>query len=186
MGRIMRVLVVMLLASLPLAGCGSEGSSLPSLPTSASTDTQYRLGPGDKLSIKVLGAEDLSGDYTIGDNGTIATPLIGEVKAAGLTRAELEKAIADKLAQGYIKNPRVSVAIATYRPFYIFGEVTKPGEYPYASGMKVLNAIATAGGFTYRAQQGYVVVSRNGQEWRASPSSPLLPDDIVRVPERFF
>jgi polysaccharide export outer membrane protein len=186
MGRVTRMFLAVLIVSLPLAGCTSEGSSLPLLPASATTDNEYRLGPGDKLAIKVLGADDLSGDYTISDNGTISSPLIGDVKAAGLTRAQLEKSIAEKLAQGYIKDPRVSVTVTTYRPFYIYGEVTKPGEYPYASGMKVLNAVATAGGYTYRAQQNYAVVSRHGQEWRAMPGSPILPDDIIRVPERFF
>lgn len=186
MGRITRMVFAALIVILPLAGCGSEGSSLPPLRPVASTDTDYRLGPGDKLNIKVLGADDISGDYAVSDNGTISSPLIGDVKAAGLTRSQLEQAIAHKLAQGYIKNPQVSVTVNTYRPFYIFGEVTKPGEYPYASGMRVLNAVATAGGYTYRAQQGYVVVERNGQDYRAEPTATILPDDIVKVPERFF
>ncbi len=91
-----------------------------------------------------------------------------------------------KLAQGYLKNPKVSVTILAYRPFYIYGEVTKPGEYPYASGMRVMSAVATAGGYTYRANQNYVVVTRHGQERKALPGTPILPDDIIRVPERYF
>jgi polysaccharide export outer membrane protein len=80
----------------------------------------------------------------------------------------------------------VSVTILAYRPFYIYGEVTKPGEYPYASGMRVMSAVATAGGFTYRANESYVVVTRDGKEHKAEPNTPIQPDDVIRVPERYF
>ncbi len=169
-----------------LAACSSQGSGLPPLEATRTDEANYRLGPGDKLRIQVLGAEDLTGEYSVSDNGTISSPLIGEVKAAGLTRAQLEKSMATKLAQGYIKDPKVSVTVVTYRPFYIIGEVAKPGEYPYASGMSVLSAVALAGGYTYRANQNYVVVTRNGEEHKAFGSTPIRPDDIIRVPERFF
>ncbi|HLJ62530.1 MAG TPA: polysaccharide biosynthesis/export family protein [Stellaceae bacterium] len=176
-----------LVIALPIAACSSQGSDLPPLESTGSgVDSQYRLGAGDKLRIQVLGADDLTGEYGVSDNGTISSPLIGEVKAAGLTRAELEKAMAKKLAEGYIKNPRVSVTVLTYRPFYIFGEITKPGEYPYASGMRVQNAVALAGGYTYRANQNFVVVSRDGQEHKATGNTPIRPDDVIKVPERFF
>jgi protein involved in polysaccharide export with SLBB domain len=168
-----------------LVAC-SSGSSLPQLETSKTDDTNYRLGPGDKLHVQVLGAEDLTGDYAVGDNGTVSTPMIGDVKAAGLTRSQLERAMEQKLGQGYLRNPKVSVTILTYRPFYIYGEVTKPGEYPYASGMRVMSAVATAGGFTYRANEGYVIVTRNGQQRRAEMNSAIQPDDVIRVPERYF
>jgi polysaccharide export outer membrane protein len=160
---------------------------LPALaPTKASDDANYRLGAGDKLHVQVLGAEDLTGDYSVGDNGTVSSPLIGDVKAAGLTRSQLEREMERKLAQGYLKNPKVSVTILAYRPFYIFGEVTKPGEYPYATGMRVMSAVATAGGYTYRANENYVVVTRDGQEHKAAPNTPIQPDDVIRVPERYF
>lgn len=182
-----RMALAALAIILPLAACSSQGAGLPLLESSSKADdANYRLGPGDKLHIQVLGAEDITGDYAVGDNGTVSSPLIGDVKAAGSTRAELERAMERKLAQGYLKNPKVSVTVLQYRPFYIFGEVTKPGEYPYASGMRVVTAVATAGGYTYRANQEYVVVTRNGQERKALPNMPLLPDDVVRVPERFF
>jgi polysaccharide biosynthesis/export protein len=182
---ICRVLAVLAII-LPLAACSSQGSGLPLLEAAKSDESSYRLGPGDKLHIQVLGAEDLTGDYVVGDNGTVSSPLVGDVKAAGLTRAQLERAMEQKLAQGYLKNPRVSVTILTYRPVFILGEVTKPGEYPYENGMKVTTAVATAGGYTYRANQSYVVVTRNGEERKALPNTPLQPDDVVRVPERFF
>lgn len=185
MGWDFRLLIAALAVTVPLAACAS-GSSLPALPATHSDESSYRLGPGDKLRVDVLGAEDLSGEYSVSDNGTVSWPLIGEVKAASRTRAQLEQEITRKLAQGYVKNPRVSVTVLTYRPFYIFGEVTKPGNYPYASGMRVLNAIAVGGGYTYRANQNYAVVSRDGHEYRADLTAPIQPDDVIRVPERFF
>jgi protein involved in polysaccharide export with SLBB domain len=180
-----RLALAALVLALPLLAC-SSGENLPIVKGNPAELTNYRLGSGDQLTIKVVGAEDISGDYPVSDNGTIGIPLIGEVKAAGETRAQLEKSIADKLAQGYIRNPKVSVSIQKYRPFYIYGEVAKPGEYPYASGMRVLNAIATAGGYTYRANQGYVVVNRHGQGGKGLGSTPIEPDDVIEVPERLF
>jgi len=180
-----RIILAAVAIVLPLVAC-SSGSSLPPLESAKTDDTNYRLGPGDKLHIQVLGAEDLTGDYAVGDNGTVSTPMIGDVKATGLTRAQLERAMEQKLGQGYLRNPKVSVTILTYRPFYIYGEVTKPGEYPYASGMRVMSAVATAGGFTYRANEGYVIVTRNGQQRRAEMNAPIQPDDVIRVPERYF
>jgi polysaccharide export outer membrane protein len=171
---------------LTLVSCGGQGSGLPPLEPAVTDEVNYRLGPGDKLHVQVLGADDLSGDFLVGDNGAVSSPLIGDVKAAGLTRSELERDMEKQLAHGYLKNPKVSVTILAYRPFYIYGEVTKPGGYPYASGMRVMSAVATAGGFTYRANENYVVITRNGQERKAGPSSPIQPDDVIRVPERFF
>jgi polysaccharide export outer membrane protein len=182
-----RMILAVLVIMLPLAACSSEGSSLPLVQSPvASDDANYRLGAGDKLHVTVVGADDLTGDYTVGDNGSVSMPLIGDVKAGGLTRAEVEHEMVQKLSRGYIKNPRVSVAILSYRPFYIFGEVTKPGEYPYASGMRVMSAVATAGGYTYRANENYVLLTRHGQEGRALPGTPIEPDDIIKVPERYF
>lgn len=186
MGRYLRFVLAVLVIGLPLAACSSAGSDLPLVPPTPANESSYHLGPGDKLNIKVVGSEDVSGDYTVGDNGTISVPLIGDVKASGLTSDQLAREMAAKLAQGYIKNPRVNVSIMTYRPFYIFGEVAKPGEYPYASGMRVLNAIATAGGYTYRANQNYVVLSRHGKDWKALGTTPIEPDDVIKVPERYF
>jgi polysaccharide export outer membrane protein len=181
-----RMALAAVVLALPIASCSSSGGNLPALATNAPTLSGYTLGPGDQLSIKVVGAEDITGDYPVTDSGTVSVPLIGDVKAAGLTRLQLEHEIAQKLAQGYIRNPKVNVAIQKYRPFYIYGEVAKPGEYPYASGMKVLNAIATAGGFTYRANQNYVIVQRHGEKAKGLGGSPIEPDDVIEVPERLF
>ncbi|MGO8917631.1 MAG: polysaccharide biosynthesis/export family protein [Stellaceae bacterium] len=181
-----RMIFAALAIMLPLAACSSQGGNLPMLETSQVDDTTYRLGAGDKLHVVVAGADDLSNDYIVGDNGAVSLPLVGDIKAGGLTRAQVEHEMEVKLGQGFIKNPKVSVSVLSYRPFYIYGEVTKPGEYPYASGMRVTSAIATAGGYTYRAQEGYVVVTRDGQDRRALPGMPIRPDDIIRVPERYF
>jgi polysaccharide biosynthesis/export protein len=102
----------------------------------------------------VLGADELKGQYPVQDDGTISILLIGKVPAAGLTVDELEKKIAAKFTEGSIlTHPEVGISVVTYRPFYILGEVAKPGSYPYASGMRVLSAVAAAQGYTYRANQ---------------------------------
>ena len=181
-----RTVLAALVIVLPIAACSSQGSNLPPLEAAKTDDTNYRLGAGDKLHIQVLGSDELTGDYIVGDNGAVSTPLIGDTKAGGLTRAQVEREMERKLAEGYLKNPKVSVSILSYRPFYIYGEVTKPGEYPYASGMRVMSAVATAGGYTYRANESFVVVTRNGQERKASPDTPIQPDDVIKVPERYF
>jgi polysaccharide export outer membrane protein len=177
----------------PLSGCASRGAGLPPLesaPVQASGTSgdpaAYRLGPGDKLKLTVFGAEDLSGDFTVNDSGNVDMPLIGGVQAAGKTPNQFAQAVETKLRDGYMRDPKVAISVSTYRPIYIFGEVTKPGEYPYAAGMSLLNAVALGGGYSYRAQQDFAVVSRDGKDYRASPTSRLLPDDIIRVPERYF
>ncbi len=181
-----RMIFAAFVIMLPLAACSSQGANLPMLQVARTDDTTYRLGAGDKLHVVVAGADDLTGDYIVGDNGAVNMELVGEVKAGGLTRTQVEREMEVKLGQGFVKNPKVSVSVLSYRPFYIYGEVTKPGAYPYANGMRVMSAVATAGGYTYRAQEGYVVVTRGGQDGRALPDMPIQPDDIIRVPERHF
>jgi polysaccharide export outer membrane protein len=149
--------------------------------------SSYHLGPGDRLGIKVLGADELAGEYLVQDDGTIRMLIIGVVPAASLTPDQLERNIEGKLKAGrYITDPHASVAVLSYRPFYILGEVASPGGYPYASGMRVLSAVAAAHGYTYRANQDYVIIVRNGEESRADVFSSIQPDDIIRVPERYF
>ena len=113
--------------------------------------------------------------------------MIGEVPAAGSTPDQVQAKIESQLRAGrYITQPHASVAVLTYRPFYILSEVASPGGYPYVSGMKVLSAVAAARGYTYRANQDYVVITRNGEDRRADILSSIQPDDIIRVPERYF
>ena len=179
-----RIVWVALIALLPLASCSSPGSDLPML--SAKPDvSSYHLGPGDRLEVRVLGADELNGQYSVQDDGTLRMLMVGDVPAAGFTPEQVQTKIEDKLKAGrYITQPHASVAVLIYRPFYILGEVASPGGYPYVSGMKVLSAVAAARGYTYRANQDYVIVTRNGEATKADILSFVQPDDIIRVLER--
>jgi polysaccharide export outer membrane protein len=184
MNPYVRIVWVALIALFPLAGC-SPGRDLPEL--AANPDVSYHLGPGDSLGIKVLGADELNGQYTVQDDGTIRMLLVGAVPAAGSTPDQVQAKLEEKLKTGrYLTQPHASIVILSYRPFYILGEIAGPGGYPYVSGMKVLTAVAAAHGYTYRANQNYVIITRNGEERRADILSPIQPDDIIRVPERYF
>jgi polysaccharide export outer membrane protein len=154
------------------------------------TDEHYRLGTSDKLRINVYGETDLSGEFVVDGSGQVQLPLVGQVKAAGLTLHEFIIEVATALKEGYLKDPKVSVEVMNYRPFYIMGEVNKPGEYPYENGLTVLGAVALAGGFTYRADDSEVYVRHAGstkeQTMPADATAKISPGDIVRVAERFF
>jgi polysaccharide export outer membrane protein len=155
----------------------------------AATDAP-RLQPGDKIKVLVFGEDKLSGEYDIGPSGTVSLPLAGTVPASGLTPAELEQALARKFRSEYLKDPRVTVTVAALRPIYIFGEVGKPGEYPYKSGLTVVSVTALAGGATYRANQSTVLIQHAGEvamkEYPFSPSVPVLPGDTIQVQQRYF
>ncbi len=150
----------------------------------------YTLGSGDRVKVTVYGEDDLSGVFEVSGTGSIAYPLIGEVEAGGKTIRELEKKVVTKLANGYLRKPRVSIEVTNYRPFYILGEVKRPGSYAYVEGMKIVNAVAMSGGFTYRARKQRFLVRRAGapkdSETEAKPNDLLYPGDVIRVPERFF
>ena len=130
----------------------------------------------------------MSGEFRVDDTGAVSIPLVGDVIARGQTLRSFEAAVRDKLNEGYLKDPRVSVQVLNYRPFYIIGEVEDGGEYPFVSGMHVLNAVAVAGGFTYRANTSKVFITRGDQEYEfiVKPELRLEPGDVIRVPERFF
>lgn len=151
----------------------------------------YRLAAGDRLRITVYGHEDLSGDFEVDGNGQLSLPLIQDIEVAQKTLNELELVITDELQPDYLKNPRVSVEMLNYRPFYIVGEVNAPGSYPYVSGMTVINAVAMAGGFTHRAQKGDITITREGgdadkDEISGKTSTTVMPGDVIEVGERFF
>jgi polysaccharide export outer membrane protein len=157
--------------------------------TAASSGT-YVLGPTDRVRVKVYGEADITGEYEVDSNGIVSIPLAGHVKAAGLTTRELERGITLALSKGIVRDPRVSVEVALYRPYYILGEVKKSGEYPYRIGLTVMDAVASAGGFTYRANESKVYLRRSGSsvEEIYPLDAPILifPGDNVRVPERYF
>jgi polysaccharide export outer membrane protein len=163
--------------------------SATSSSTAASSGT-YVLGPTDRVRVKVYGEADITGEYEVDSNGIVSIPLAGHVKAAGLTTRELERGITLALSKGIVRDPRVSVEVALYRPYYILGEVKKSGEYPYRIGLTVMDAVASAGGFTYRANESKVYLRRSGSsvEEIYPLDAPILifPGDNVRVPERYF
>jgi protein involved in polysaccharide export with SLBB domain len=154
------------------------------------TDTQYRISPGDKLNIVVFGQEDVSGEFQVDGAGNITMPLLGQVVAAGRSVTQLQSEITLALDKDYIVNPRVSIEVLNYRPFYILGQVNAPGSYPFVSGMDVRQAIAIAGGFTRRARTSSVTVIRESAdgtvEIDAKPDAPILPGDTIEVERRLF
>jgi protein involved in polysaccharide export with SLBB domain len=166
-----------------------EAAAVPPVSTSA-LDPSYALGSGDKLRVIVFGEDDLGGEFVIDDSGFVRLPLIGQITAAGRTVRQLEEDVATRLGTQYLKDPRVSIEILTFRPFYIIGEVNKPGEYPFVVNMSVLNAVAMAGGYTYRANESSVYIRRKGapdeEKFPADDTTKLRPGDIINVVERWF
>ena len=148
------------------------------------------LQPGDKIRVDVFGEDKLGGEYQLDQAGQVSMPLAGTIKAQGMTQAQLEQALAKKLRSEYLRSPKVTVTIATLAPFYIIGEVQKPGQFDYRSGLNVLTAIAVAGGPTYRASRSSVQIQRRGEtrmrDYPISASVPVLPGDVIKVPERYF
>jgi polysaccharide export outer membrane protein len=153
-------------------------------------DGPYTLDSGDKLRIVVFGQDALSNNYTVDAQGAVNLPLIGAVEARGRTTLQLGSAIAARLRQGYIREPNVAVEIETYRPFFVLGEVTFPGQYPYVPNMTAENAIAIAGGFTPRAFRDTVTITRKLQgvpiRTKLPLRYPLRPGDTIEVSERWF
>jgi polysaccharide export outer membrane protein len=170
----------------------SFGIAVSTSPSMAQTTAAaaYKLGAGDKVHVTVFNEPDLTGDFTVSDQGSIALPLIGNVTVGGMTVRDAEVLVTQKYGTNYLVNPRVSIEVLNYRPFFILGEVKTPGSYPYVSGMTVLNAVALAGGYTPRAKQGSVSVKRTGgpqtTEQTLSEDSAVLPGDVITVKERFF
>lgn len=168
-----------------------DAALTPGLPSPA-TDPGYRLGTGDVVRIVVFGQNDLSGSFPLDGQGMISMPLIKNIEAKGLTASELEHRIVKKLTPNYLKDPNVNVEILRYRPFYIVGEVRSPGSYSYVSGMTAINAVALAGGFTYRADEDDFDIKRGrdrkdgGVEIEADPETKIEPGDVITVNERWF
>ena len=173
-----------------LSGCSGPSAAEPEAPAPAKADIQgYKLGPGDRIKLTVYDEPNLTGEFNVDGGGNLGVPLIGQIKAGGLTADQLEKKIADKLSPEFLKDPSVNVEIIGYRPFYIVGEVQKPGSYPYVNGMTVINAVALAGGFTYRAREDDFRIKRRGKNNRAleaHPTTEVLPGDVITVRERYF
>jgi len=173
-------------------GAGALGACAGSPSAPATTTWQpveYRLGPSDQIRITVFNEPGLTGPYVVGAQGNIAYPLVGDVRAAGLTVPQFTDALREALSQ-YVRTPSVSVEVTNYRPFFILGEVQRPGSYPYVVDLTVMNAVATAGGFTYRANRGRVFVRHANESVERSydltVTTPVMPGDTIRIGERIF
>ena len=164
--------------------------------SSFANENVYRLGAGDLISISVYDEPDLSLELRIGLSGTISYPLLGDVDVAGLSPKQLEVKLLEKLKGPYLVDPSVSVSIMEYRPFYVTGEVEKPGSYPFHPGLTVERAISIAGGFTERASKSriYVVQDRTGEETggesikkeKAKLADVVRPGDVITIDQGFF
>lgn len=150
----------------------------------------YILGSGDQVRISVFGEPDLSGEFQIDGQGTFTMGLIGNVLADSLTPRQLENHVAQLYADGYLVNPQISVEVLNFRPFFILGEVRNPGSFAYREGLTVLNAVALAGGFTFRADEDDIEITRGGDTTKdpeeAGLNTQVKPGDMIRVTERLF
>lgn len=187
-GPVLFILLCVFLVAPGFVGGGAIASATVNA-TDALIDG-YRLGARDKVRVIVFEEAELSGEFVVDDSGFVRLPLIGQVEAAGRSVRQLERDIEARLASEYLRNPRVSIEVINYRPFYIIGEVNKPGEYSYVAGMRVLNAVALAGGYTSRANEDTIYVRRMGNSVEervdVDEKTQILPGDIVRVAERWF
>jgi protein involved in polysaccharide export with SLBB domain len=175
-----------------LSGCytdfGPVAAQPDPIPVPAAAN---QLQLGERLTITVYDEPTLTGVYDINPAGVVVMPLIGSVKAVGRTPSELARVITDRFKRGkFLEQPKVTVVVVEFKSIYIFGEVARPGQYPYQSGLNVLSAITTAGGLTYRGSKDTVLIQHAGQPvWNEYPllsSVTVLPGDLIRVPERYF
>ena len=171
---------------------GCAGNTVADLPAEliVSAGSIYRLGLGDKVRVNVYGERDLSGEFQVSGNGSIDMPLIGAIKAQGLSAMELQTALTQRLKQGFLTSPQVNVEVYDFRPYYVLGEVQNAGKYPATEETSLLGAIATAGGFSYRAEQSKIFIRRAGSsvEYRVPEGTNLIirPGDVIRVGERYL
>jgi len=178
-----------LLAAMALtvaAGC----SGTPPPPAEAPPLTSYAIGIGDRVKVTVLEHDDMTTEADVADDGTVELPLVGSVRAAGRTSPELRDLLTERLARDFIKNPKINVEITKYRPFYVLGEVNRPGGYPFEPELDLRKAAAIAGGFTRRADTGaaYLVRDRDGRSDRSlvGLETRVFPGDVIEVDRRLF
>jgi polysaccharide export outer membrane protein len=185
----LRVPLVCLPLCLPLLAACQPGRGLPDLPPAQAK--VYTLGPGDVVRLITYGEEQLTGEFRVSDSGTIALPLLGSVPAAGLSPDALADRVGKRLVRANVlRSPSVTAEVITYRPIFVLGEVSKPGQYPYQPGMTVVTAAAVAGGFTYRAVQDYASIVRTedgvAMEGKAARQAFVEPGDVITIFERRF
>jgi protein involved in polysaccharide export with SLBB domain len=180
-----------LLIGLQVAGCYTDFGPIaaPSEPIPAAYNST-RLHVGDRIRVIVYGEENLNGVFDVDPAGNVSLPLAGAVRAAGRTTEELHHEIARRYKSEYLQNPQVTVDIVFLRPFFVMGEVLRPGQFEYRNGLNVMNAVSTAGGLTYRGDRSRVLIQHAGEElwseYPLIPSIPVAPGDQIRIPERYF
>jgi polysaccharide export outer membrane protein len=183
-----RSIAIVLFAALLTGACAGPQSSAGLL--RAQYNPPYLLASGDRVRVIVFGQDNLSNSFSLDGAGNISMPLIGPVRAQGLTTQELERVVEQRLRAGFLREPRVSIEVEAYRPFFVLGEVTTSGQYPFINGMTVQDAVAVAGGFTPRGAQGDVDITRMVNNRPLTFAAPLLfpvrPGDTISVRERFF
>jgi polysaccharide export outer membrane protein len=185
----MRTAAAVVLTAGLLVGCasGSGGPACVASAASADTASGYRLGAQDRIQMTVYRQPELSGPFALDGEGYVAVPLVGEILAAGLTTRQLEDQIELRLTDGgYLIEPQVGVSLLTYRPFYVLGEIARPGSYEFRDGMTVINAVALAGGYSYRADSDGVTIERGACRMETMADTTVQPGDIIKVPERYF
>lgn len=186
----MRRIILGAVTALVLAAC-TPGADLPQLPPDTAQGP-YRLGPEDQVRVTVFDDTRFGGTFRIADTGTLSVPMLGNLRARGLTTTELERNLGNELRRrNLITSPGVAVEMAAYRPIFVLGMVERGGQFPYQPGMTMLSAVAVAGGFNYRAVQDYVSVTRIGpdstaHEYRAPRDALVQPGDVITVFERRF
>jgi polysaccharide export outer membrane protein len=191
LGRYLRLASGLLLGLL-LAGCYTDYGpvEVATTPVSAvSPNFAATLQAGEKIKITIYGEDALTGEYDISPSGYVSMPLVGTVRAAGHTPTEFGRMLERKY-HAFLQEPHVNVAVITYKPFYVLGEVATPGEYPFRSDLTVQAAAAMAGGFTYRASRSVALIRHVSDDvWREYPLTepvPIAPGDVIRIPERYF
>ncbi len=183
-------LSIALLCALSLGGCAYRQQQYRAEFFDEAHQHTYTLASGDRLRVIVFGQDSLSNVYAVDGSGRLSMPLIGAVEAQGRTTQGLEREIEAKLRNGFLREPRVSVEVDQFRPFFILGEVNQSGQYPYVNGMTVQTAVAIAGGFTPRGAQSYAVITRNIDGEPATSdvpiTYPIMPGDTIAIKERLF
>jgi polysaccharide export outer membrane protein len=176
------LMVAVMLSSMPVAALAPIGAPKPG---------PYRLGPGDEVRITIFGLDAATSNYVVGDAGTIAIPLLPPITASGLSAEELQAAVVGAIrARALLRDPSVSVQVQKYRPFFILGEVQRPGQYAYVPGMSVLTAVSIAGGYTFRANKKKAEIQRAADgrmiKGDAAADAPVLPGDTINIKESWF
>lgn len=173
-----------------MAGCATYGPVVVAPEPVAVTYASTQVHRGDRVKVTVYGEDNLNGVYDVDPAGNISIPLAGTVRAAGLAKKDLERAIARKYKSEYLQDPKVTVDLVALQPFYVMGEAEHQGTYDYKSGLNLMGAIATAGGLTYRASRDHVFIQHAGEtywtQYPINPSIGISPGDVIRIPERYF